>query len=418
MKRKLMWIVLMPAFVLNLSACGNSQENMTGSEKGIAIDAIQSEKDSSSENTGNENGDKHTSHPQNGDTDKKTIKAGLVNSRAFSGKVSGCYYANDNMIIVAADRLCLYDMQKGKCIAGADISLQELYVQTYRDGYLITGLETVDSNDDPFTTSQSGSRIKGYMLNKDFDIENTISFHELLSDDFVPEPEAVAVSQDGKQIAFGGLRGLYLYDVSAGKVSTILSYFEGGMANNMQILTIDSLAFTGDKSLVYVGKGTDSPDGGDGFSIYGTVSIDHAKLSITKKADYEVGEVQKGGDLLIMPQSYHKNNGTLLMLDTVSDTEKTLIFSGGREGRDGVFCSRQGKYVATSALDGNSVTISIYETASGKVIHTETVRDSNSVYFLRVPQILILDGSGTCIVVLGRGISEADTLIKTFGFEG
>ena len=139
-----------------------------------------------------------------------------------------------------------------------------------------------------------------------------------------------------------------------------------------------------------------------------------------KKTDYEVDveEVQKGGNLLVMPQSFNKNNGTLLMLDTASNTEKKITFSSSSEGNDGVFCSEQGKYVATSILGETSVTINIYDTASGKVIHTETVKDSNGTYFLRVPQILILDESGTCIVVLGRGIGEVSTLITTFGFKG
>ena len=106
------------------------------------------------------------------------------------------------------------------------------------------------------------------------------------------------------------------------------------------------------------------------------------------------------------------------MLDTASNTEKKLTFSGSSEGKDGVFCSEQGKYVAASILGEASVTINIYDTASGKVIHTETVKDDNSTYFLRIPQILILDESGTCIVVLGRGISEVSTLITTFGFKG
>lgn len=411
---------LMLAFVLNLnlSACSNRQENVIGSEKGISIDAPQSEKDYSSKSVGNESSGNHMPDMLNDDTDKNTAETGSVNSSAFSGKVSGLYYANDNMVIVAADKLYLYDMKKGEHIASADISLQELYVQAYPGGYFIVGQETDGSSNGSLTTSQSGSEIKGYLLNKDFDIKDTISFRELLKDDFMLGTEDAAVSQDGKRIAFGGLRGLYLYDTAAKKVSTILNYFEGGTADNMQILTIDSLAFTGDKSLTYVGTGTGSSNGGDGFSIYGTVSIDHAELSITRKAGYEVGEVQKGGDLLFMPQSHNKNNGTLLMLDTASNTEKTMKFSSSREGKDGVFCSRQGKYVATSTLDGSSVTINIYNVASGKVIHTETVKDSNSTYFLRIPQILILDGSNTCIVVLGRGISEVNTLITTFGFEG
>ncbi len=408
MKTKFMCMILMLAFALNLSACGNSKENMNSSENGISIDMTQSEKDKALENIGNESSDNNTNN----------TKVGTVNDSAFSGKIKGCYYADDNKIIVAADKLYLYDTQKGENIASADIFLEELCIQTYSDGYLIVGQEIGGGNNGSFMTSQNSQGINGYILSKDFKIEDTISFNGLLSDDFILGTADAAISQDGKQIAFGGLQGLYLYDASSKKVSTILNYSEDGRANNMQISTIDCLAFTDNKTLAYVGAGTSSSGGGDGISIYGTVSIDNANLSITRKADYEVGEVQRGGNLLVMPQSFNKNNGTLLMFDTVSNTEKMMTFSSSGEGKDGVFCSEQGKYVATSILGETSVTINIYDTASGNVIHTETVEDSNSTYFLRVPQILILDDSNTCIVVLGRGISEVNTLITTFGFEG
>lgn len=404
MKIKLMCIVLILVFVLNLSACGNGKEHMNSSENESSMKMTQSEKDEASENIGNESSDNHT-------------KVGTVNDSVFSGKVSDCYYADGNRIVVAADKLYLYDTQSGENIASADISLKELNVQLYSGGYFIVGEENSGGSMDSFATSEDSNGLKGYLLNKNFGIENMISFHELLSDDFILGTADVAISPDGKQIAFGGLQGLYLYDISSQKVSTILNYSENGRANNTQISTIDCLAFTDNKTLVYVGVATNSANGGNSVSVYGTVSTDSANLSITRKADYEVGEVQKGGDLLIMPQSFNKNNGTLLMLDTTSNTEKTIAFASSSEGKDGVFCSEQGKYVATSTLGEDSVTINVYDTTSGKVIHTEIIKDDNSTYFLRVPQILILDESGTCIVALGRGISELDTLITTFGFE-
>ena len=425
---KTIGMVLIVALAFSLSTCGNIQENRNSSENGIVIGALQSEKDSSTKNTRNGNGENNTTNSQNRDRNESVTIAGVnksssagvgsVHSAAFSGKVSGCYYADDNKIIVKADKLYLYYTQNGENIASVDISLEDLYVQTYSDGYLVVGQDIGGGNNGSLMTSQNSNGIMGYLLNKEFGIENTIYFNELLGNDFVLGTEDVAISQDGKQIAFGGLQGLYLYDISTKKVRTILNYSENSTANNMQIVVIDSLAFAGDKTLVYVGKGTSSINGGEESSIYGTVSIDNAKLSITRKADYEVGEVQKGGDLLIMPQSYNKNNGTLLMLDTASNIEKTITFASGSEGKDGVFGSQQGKYVATSTLGDASVTINIYDTASGKVIHTETVKNSNSTYFRRVPQILILDESNTCIVVLGRGIREVDTLLTTFGFEG
>ncbi len=420
MKTKWMCMILMLALALNLSACGSRQENGNSSENGTINIEPQSEEDDSSENTGNESSEMNVINLQDNGTDKNIMAVSTVKDYAFSGKVSGCYYADGSRIIVAADKLYLYDMGKGETIASADISMEDLCVQTFTDGYFVVGQEkTGGGGNGSFAASESGG-INGYILNKDFAIQDTISFSGLLSDDFIVQITGIAVSQDGKQVAFGGLQGLYLYDVSSRKVRTILNYSEEGTAGNMQIVTMDSLTFTGNNTLVYVGMATDTSIGGDGVSVYGTVSTDSANLTITKKGDYKVDteEVQKGGNLLIMPQSFDKNNGTLLMLDTISNTENTMSFSSRSEGKDGVYCSGQGKYVATAVLEESSVTINIYDTASGKNIHTETVQDSNSTYFLRVPQILILDESGTCIVVLGRGIDEVSTLITTFSFAG
>ncbi len=421
MKTKWMCMILMLALALPLSACGNGQENGNSSENGAINMEPQSVEDDSSENTGNESSEMNVIDLQDNGTDKNIMAVSTVKDSAFSGKVSGCYYAGGSRIIVAADQLYLYDTGKGETIASADISMGDLYVQTYADGYFVVGQGTGSGggSNGSFAASESDG-INGYLLNQDFAVQDTISFSGLLSDDFIPQITGIAVSQDGKQVAFGGLQGLYLYDVSSRKVRTILNYSEEGTADNMQIVTMDSLTFTGNNTLVYVGMATDPSIGGDGVSVYGTVSTDSANLTITKKGDYKVDteEVQKGGNLLIMPQSFDKNNGTLLMLDTISNTEKTMSFSSRSEGKDGVYCSGQGKYVATAILEESSVTINIYDTASGKSIHTETVQDSNSTYFLRVPQILILDESGTCIVVLGRGIDEVSTLITTFGFEG
>ena len=421
MKTKWMCMILMLALALNLSACGNRQENGNSSEYGAINMDPQSEENDLSENTGNESSNINVINLQDNGTDKNMMAVSTVKDSAFSGKVSGCYYAGGSRIIVAADQLYLYDTGKGETIASADISMEDLCVQTFTDGYFVVGQGKAGGggSNGSFAASESGG-INGYILNKDFAIQDTISFSGLLSDDFTSQITGIAISQDGKQVAFAGFQGLYLYDVSSRKVRTILNYSEEGTAGNMQIVTMDSLTFTGNNTLVYVGMATDTSIGGDGVSVYGTVSTDSANLTITKKGDYKVDteEVQKGGNLLIMPQSFDKNNGTLLMLDTISNTEKTMSFSSRSEGKDGVYCSGQGKYVATAILEESSVTINIYDTASGKSIHTETVQDSNSTYFLRVPQILILDESGTCIVVLGRGIDEVSTLITTFGFVG
>lgn len=412
MKIKSIYMILVFTLSFILTACGNQGEevSLSGTESTSFFEkenhssttqeeqsVMEKEDDAQNQNAGSQN-----------DTVQIPMGTGMIDSSAFSGKVTGCYYADGEKIIIAADKLYLYDTQSGKSLANADICLQELNVQTFSKGYLVAGRES----------GNSSSEFKAYLLDKDFNVENTISFNGLIDNDFVLSTVGISVSDDGTQIAFCGMQGLYLYDMSSQKVSTVLNYSENAVANNMRILVIDSITFISNKSLVYTGSGINIGDSGNGFSIYGTVSVDNATLSITKNAYYEVAELQKGGNLLVMPQSFNKNNGTLLMFDAASSTEQFMKFESDSEGKDGVFCSQNGNYVATASLSDTSVNIKIYDTVSGKVIHTEKVENSNSTYFLRIPQILVLDDSKTCIVILGRGIDEVDTLTTTFGFEG
>ena len=412
MKIKSIYMILVFTLSFILTACGNQGEevSLSGTESTSFFEkenhssttqeeqsVMEKDDDAQNQNAGSQN-----------DTVQIPMGTGMIDSSAFSGKVTGCYYADEEKIIIAADKLYLYDTQSGKSLANADICLQELNVQTFSKGYLVAGRES----------GNSSSEFKAYLLDKDFNVENTISFNGLIDNDFVLSTVGISVSDDGTQIAFCGMQGLYLYDMSSQKVSTVLNYSENAVANNMRILVIDSITFIRNKSLVYTGSGINIGDSGNGFSIYGTVSVDNATLSITKNASYEVAELQKGGNLLVMPQSFNKNNGTLLMFDSVSSTEQFMKFESDSEGKDGVFCSQNGNYVATASLSDTSVNIKIYDTVSGKVIHTEKVENSNSTYFLRIPQILVLDDSKTCIVILGRGIDEVDTLTTTFGFEG
>ncbi len=106
-----------------------------------------------------------------------------------------------------------------------------------------------------------------------------------------------------------------------------------------------------------------------------------------------------------MPQSFDKNNGTLLMLDTISNTEKIRCRSQAAVREKTVFTApgRENMWLLLFWRKKAVLQSTFMIRHREKSIHTETVQDSNSTYFLRVPQILILDESGTCIVVLGRG---------------
>ena len=125
--------------------------------------------------------------------------------------------------------------------------------------------------------------------------------------------------------------------------------------------------------------------------------------------------MQSRAGRLFCPQIFTKNNGTLLWIDRATGKVNTLSFATGEEGKDGVYSSEWGKYVATAVLAGN-LTIRIYDVDSGKLIATKVIENANAAYFNRIPRIYLLDDAKTAVILLGGGINEIDTLVSTFEF--
>ena len=80
-----------------------------------------------------------------------------------------------------------------------------------------------------------------------------------------------------------------------------------------------------------------------------------------------------------------------------------------------MYSSERGNYAATAVLDG-SLTVRVYEAASGKLLATKVIQNSNKTYFYRIPSIYLLDEAKTAVVLLGGSIGEVDTLVSTFTF--
>ena len=181
---------------------------------------------------------------------------------------------------------------------------------------------------------------------------------------------------------------------------------------------LNGAAFAQDNSqIVFYGSGNSIPavNGEDSFSIYGSITVDGSGLKLTKPSAYEMEEIQSSANRLFFPQTFTQANGTLLWIDRATGSTNTLSFSASSEGKDGVYGSEQGNYVATTVLDGN-LTVRVYDVASGELIATEVIENSNPTYFYRIPRIYLLDGAKTAMVVLGGSISEVDTLVSTFAF--
>lgn len=333
------------------------------------------------------------------------IAAGVFDSTAFAGKIHNCAYAADQRVMVLADQMSLYDTQTGEVMATATIGLRDASVYPFADGYLVVGY------------GENG--ISGVLYDGLLGSETPLAFTEWMGEDMLASVDGVSISPDGGTIALAGLNGLYLYDMQRMERSTLLTYEENTQVNNMRISLIGSLSFIHEgQKLAYIGEGFPLPtqDGDNGFPIYGMVSINGDNLTITKNTAYAVEELFACGNQIIMPQDSRQSDGTLLTMDAATEEEAIIRFSTPDEGEHGVFASAKGQYVATAVVT-DELTIRVYAISTGELLHTQVVSHENSTYFNRIPRLLILDESRTCIALLGSGIDEVDTLIVPFHFE-
>ena len=323
----------------------------------------------------------------------------------FGGKLQSCAYAGNGTLFVLADKLYLYDTGTSTVLATAEAPLREFEAQAIDGGYVLSGM--------------GDSGMMAYIYDSSLSLNKEIAVNELLQGDFVvSETGGVAASTDGKKLAFAAMRGLYLYDLESGSLTTLLDVAQNAGTASISISMLNGAAFAQDNSqIVFYGSGSAIPavDGKEDFSIHGSIAVDGSGLKLTKPSAYEMEEIQSSASRLFFPQTFTQADGTLFWIDRATGSTNTLSFSTNSEGKDGVYSSEHGDYVATAVLDG-SLTVRVYDVASGELIATEVIENSDTTYFNRIPRIYLLDGAKTAVVVLGGSIIEVDTLVSTFTF--
>ena len=346
--------------------------------------------------------------PSDGQQNQPISQAGTsctFDPALFGGKLQSCAYAGNGTLFVLADKLYLYDTGTSSVLATVEAPLRDFEAQTIDGGYVLSGM--------------GDSGMMAYIYDSSLSLNKEIAVNELLQGDFVvSETGGVAASTNGKKLAFAAMRGLYLYDLESGSLTTLLDVTQNAGTASISVSMLNGVAFAQDNSqIVFFGNGNSIPavDDEEGFSIHGSIAVDGSSLKLTKPSDYEMEEMQSSVSRLFFPQTFTQADGTLLWVDRATGSANTLSFSASGEGKDGVYGSEQGNYVATAVL-GSDLTVRVYDVASGELVTTEVIEDSDSTYFNRIPRIYLLDEAKTAVVVLGGSISEIDTLVSTFEF--
>ena len=385
--KKTLCIILSLLFTLALSACGKADSPapaVSGS---------------------NPSNTPVVSVPNAGSQQGQSPSSCTFDPALFGGKLQSCAYAGNGTLLVLADKLYLYDTGAATVLADTEAPLRDFEAQAIDGGYILSGM--------------GDSGMMAYIYDSSLSLKKEIAVNELLRGDFVvSETGGVAASTDGKKLAFAAMGGLYLYDLESGILTTLFDVTQNAGTGGIGISMLNGAAFAQDDSqIIFYGNGNTIPavDGEDGFSIYGSIALDGSGLKLTKPSAYEIDEMQSSASRLFFPQTFTQADGTLLWIDRATGSTSTLSFSLGSEGKNGVYCSEQGNYVATAVLDGN-LTVRVYDVASGERIATEVIENSDPTYFNRIPRIYLLDGAKTAIVVLGGSINDLDTLVSTFEF--
>ena len=346
--------------------------------------------------------------PSDGQQNQPISQAGTsctFDPALFSGKLQSCAYAGNGTLFVLADKLYLYDTGTSSVLATVEAPLRDFEAQTIDGGYVLSGM--------------GDSGMMAYIYDSSLSLNKEIAVNELLQGDFVvSETGGVAASTNGKKLAFAAMRGLYLYDLESGSLTTLLDVTQNAGTASISVSMLNGVAFAQDNSqIVFFGNGNSIPavDDEEGFSIHGSIAVDGSGLKLTKPSDYEMEEMQSSVSRLFFLQTFTQTDGTLLWVDRATGNANTLSFSASSEGKDGVYGSEQGNYVATAVL-GSDLTVRVYDVVSGELVTTEVIEDSDSTYFNRIPRIYLLDETKTAVVVLGGSISEIDTLVSTFEF--
>ena len=323
----------------------------------------------------------------------------------FGGKIRCCAYAGNGTLFVLADKLYLYDTGTSSVLATAEAPLNNFEAQAVDGGYILSGM------------GDSGMMV--YIYDSALSLNKEIAVNELLQGDFVvSETGGAAASTDGKKLAFAAMCGLYLYDLESGTLTTLLDVTQNAGTDSISVSMLNGAAFTQDNSqIVFFGSGSSIPaaDGQEDFSIYGSIAVDGSGLMLTKPSGYEIEEMQSSVSRLFFPQTFTQADGTLLWLDRATGRADTLSFSDSGEGKDGVYSSEQGNFVAAAVL-GSNLTVRVYDVASGALLADKVIENPNPTYFYRIPSIYLLDEAKTAVVVLGSSIDELDTLVSVFEF--
>lgn len=340
----------------------------------------------------------------------------VFSTKDIRGKVKDIYYGNDSKVIVLADKLYLYDLAKGKVLSNADLPTTSIYfVQPIKDGYAVIGENDTHSSGGSGMVSGGGSvGTKCTFYDNNLKKTTEICLSDIHKDGHsVIFSDHIAVSSDGRKLAFTSRFKLYLYDIAQKQITLLI---DPDSKNANGIAMIEQIGFTNnDKSIAFGASTFDLPivDGSKSFPTCGLINIDGTGLINNKTSGYSIYEMTNAYDgFALYSEDFRKPTGRFLKMNTKTGKTELLKATEKKETEYAVG-SDNGAYYATAFRGKSSWAIRIYDTKTNKLISEQKAEFGKEIYGNRIPSVKLIDATKTCIILLGA-TQSAECPTKVF----
>ncbi|NNJ29506.1 hypothetical protein [Lacrimispora defluvii] len=335
-----------------------------------------------------------------------------IDTSKIQGKIRNIFCAAQNQVLILADKLYIYDLVTNSILYNTDmVNFSESEFYTIDKGIAAIGTINGDNSNGLSVNSQKDNIL---IVLYDNSLEKTAEINSSMfvaENEFIASSQQVAVSDDGKNIAFATNLGLYIYNIHTKTKTTLIDLSDDNDEKRCGLAWIDKVAFVKSGStLAFMAQSFDVPviNGKDAYNTYGTINIDGSNLSLSERKDYTVKQFLAYNDFILMADGFKAPSGKLLKLDL--STMKLDTFSTKTQKESGsIFGSEKGQYFATSVVNKDNVTVRVYSMNTGLML-MEKVIVKEAFYMEREPEIRIIDDLKTCIVILGNRQRDVSTL--------
>ncbi len=341
------------------------------------------------------------------------ITPSVISDLKIEGDIKDIYYSDEDTILIAADKLYLYDIETGKV-------LNEVTRETFES----ENLWVIDSG--YVAVRQSSSRINdaSIMSNVNFNYEaifydgelNEVSDmnlnHLLEEDDMLVSTQAISFNTSGSQVAYATYSGIYIYDFEKEKKVMVIDLTSMDTKQRAGIVNIEQISFTDeDRRIAFKAQSFNVPAVPDepSFDTCGTVNIDGSELMNQRFDNYTCKKLTSYDNLLLFAEDPSIATGRTLVMEMPS--EKIKIFNQITRNESGnIWGSIEGGFFATSTLNDSGWTIRVYNTKTGELEAEQKLsNDGEERYLEHDPIIRVIDGSRTYIVLLGSKQDDITT---------